>query len=991
MRQRRWIAFVTFLFVLWLDLAPTLSFASQANGKILLLYKERDSAHEGIVQLFGDFLQQAGFEFDARDVENLLHEKPDMSPYKGIVSAYQTSQMVGSDTYPLWLVKQMEAGRRILIIGNYGAYQGLIPKPDGSFIEWNESTQTINTFFYPFGLEFYFAFTSDNSKLKLIKAEKKYAQYQTEISQEDLNYYQLYKSINPKNKTFFELERTDMLDSRSALNVITPFGGMVLEGYAYYWDSQRGQNIFRVDFPAFMKEVFSGESPPVQKLNIETHAELLKRYPLSERVPPQPQVDLQRSEIDRRVLVLYKKSEAHSVEELPFYNRAALVLEYLGLIPVYQAVEDGLPNDNFMDNIRGIVTWHTKRYMYKAQQYGDWMLHQIKRGKKVVILQEYGADYDLETQEPTTNQSEVMKALGIRYIDKGEKREDYEPKVRLADKSMLGFERKFDPSTITYDEVYTSIDSRNKVFLSFQDRDYGNVDLGIISPIGGVCLKQSPFYFPPHDAGHIALIRKALKGEIASEEAAQETLGAWSLNPYRFFSEALGINPLPTPDVTTLNGSRIFYAHIDGDALDSVSLIDGAHLAGFYIYEGILKKFNDIPTSVSVITKNIEEMGNDYYRPAVVLARKIYDLPNIDAAVHTATHPFDWVGGDPYIINPDHYPYKIGYKPPNLLEEIWGAKLFADHNLMPPDKNVTTLFWSGATNPDKQALALVWRTGMHNLNGGDPRYDDEYPSLAGLAPYSLPYPPYRQYLTSAQNDYFYTLFLTGDWGGQKKVLQHFARTDKPYRVYPMNLYYHFYSGIKNESMDALRYVYNYIRSIDAAPIFATQYLEIIEDYYNTHVGFDGQAYWVENGGYLRTIRFNGKVHVDMGRSEGVIGYSHNNNQTYVHLDGSKRRRIFLADTPPKVPYFIQATQFIDQLKYTGKQLNFVYRGFGKTLLKIGGLDPTTEYRLVLAAKGKKPITASVKTNQDGILEYRTRLDAPQTVYVGELKREGKIN
>jgi hypothetical protein len=389
-----------------------------------------------------------------------------------------------------------------------------------------------------------------------------------------------------------------------------------------------------------------------------------------------------------------------------------------------------------------------------------------------------------------------------------------------------------------------------------------------------------------------------------------------------------------------------------------------------------------------VITKYIEKLGNQYHHPTVVLARKIFELPHIEVAVHTATHPFDWIGGDPYIVNPGSYPYKIGYRPHELLEEIWGAKLFADHNLTPPDKKTTTLFWSGATNPDEKALEIVWRAGMHNLNGGDPRYDDEYPSLAGLAPYSLPYQPYRQYLTSAQNDYFYSLYLTGDWGGQKKLLNHFAKTDKPYRIYPMNLYYHFYGGIKNESMEALRYIYDYIRSMDAASIFASQYLEIVEDQYKTHVGFDGQAYWVENNGFLRTIRFNDKVHVDMGRSDGVVGYSHNDNQTYIHLDGSKRRRIFLADTVPKVPYFIQATQFIDKQEHVGRQLKFIYRGFGKTLLKIGGLDPVTEYRLVLSTKGKEPVTASVRTNRDGVVEYRTLLDAPQSIYEGILKQKG---
>ncbi len=186
-------------------------------------------------------------------------------------------------------------------------------------------------------------------------------------------------------------------------------------------------------------------------------------------------------------------------------------------------------------------------------------------------------------------------------------------------------------------------------------------------------------------------------------------------------------------------------------------------------------------------------------------------------------------------------------------------------------------------------------------------------------------------------------------------------------------------------MDALSTVYDYIRSIDAASISATQYCEIAEDFYNTRIGFDGQAYWVENKGYLRTIRFKKKVHVDMERSEGVVGYSYNENQTYIHLDGSGRQSIVLAQSVPKIPYVIQATQFIDKSNFDGSRLNLVCRGFGKTLLQFGGLTPNRTYTLTLQAQGKETINAEVKSNSDGVGEYRTQLAAPETSYQAVLK------
>ncbi|MBI2252958.1 MAG: hypothetical protein HYU63_09525, partial [Armatimonadetes bacterium] len=75
---------------------------------------------------------------------------------------------------------------------------------------------------------------------------------------------------------------------------------------------------------------------------------------------------------------------------------------------------------------------------------------------------------------------------------------------------------------------------------------------------------------------------------------------------------------------------RIFYAHIDGDGLESISLIDKAHFAGKFILDEILKEYKEIPTSVSFITRPIEKYGNKYYKPSLELAREILELPNCE-------------------------------------------------------------------------------------------------------------------------------------------------------------------------------------------------------------------------------------------------------------------------------------------------------------------------------------------------------------------------
>jgi hypothetical protein len=153
----------------------------------------------------------------------------------------------------------MEAGRRILIIGSYGAYQGLIQKPDGTLIEQSESNKTINTFFRPFGLEFRFKWTCEVDNLSITKKVEDMVEHEVKLKPEDINYYQFYKSVNPGNRVYLEIERKDMFDSKSAFVVHTPFGGMILEGYGYFWDSRKNKTIQRVDMVRFIKEPFKGD------------------------------------------------------------------------------------------------------------------------------------------------------------------------------------------------------------------------------------------------------------------------------------------------------------------------------------------------------------------------------------------------------------------------------------------------------------------------------------------------------------------------------------------------------------------------------------------------------------------------------------------------------------------------------------------------------------------------------------------------------------
>lgn len=970
-------------------LLPAFGFAQQnmdktkiQSSKILVLYKERDKDHAGVINYLGQFIDKAGFIFDKMDVEALLAKdlQPDFSRYKGIMTCYLSSQMVGGDVYPRFLLDQMEAGRKIIIVGSYGAYQGLIPKTDGSFIEWNESTQTINTFFWPFGLEFLFGWTSDPNNLKVIHKDKDMAEYQASLSPESLNYYQHYKSVNPANKIYLEIERTDMIDSKSAFVVHTPFGGMILESYGYFWDPRSGKMLQRVDLERFIREGFAGQAPEVPTYKIKSHRELLAENPLPEVPPEKKWVEIP-GEIKRHVLALYKKSESPKLEDIPLYDRAELALNHLGVIVDYHAVEDGLPDDEKMRKYRGVVTWHATPFMLQAEGYGNWLIQQINNGLKVVIIQDYGAGVDKENQTDVDVTKKVFRALGIEYSNLNLARAEYFPEIIQQDAEMIGFEKQMDNEYIQYTHKYVSTNPENQVHFSVEDKYSSRVDLVVTGPSGGVALENSAFYFPPGDAERVALVRKALNKEVQPEIAEAPTLGAWIVDPYQFFSKALDLKDMPVPDYTTLNGSRIYYTHIDGDALRSISLIDKAHFAAKFVLEEHFKPYRDLPFSASVISIQMETAGNEYYSPLLELSREIFALPNVEIASHATTHPFNWVLGDPYIVNPKEYPWKIDYRPQDYVSEVWGTKLFINENLAPEGKACNVLFWSGECNPDERALKVIKASGLKNINGGDPIYDDEHPSIAGLCPLSTPYASFRQFHTSAQNDYLYSLFLTGDWGGQKKVINHFEKTETPRRILPMNLYYHFYAGIKHASLDGCKVALDYFRKGKFAGLYASEYVSIAEDYFETRLWREDEAVFIENGGQLKTIRFNKDIYPDVTRSKGVVGYFPYQGQTYVHLAGKQPWKIVFGDTPVTIPYLVQSTYKIDDYERNNDVFMLFVSGFGKGFFEFGGLIPGKRYTVILSDSQNTPVYGDdLIANGEGHFNFECNLEPPKSTY-----------
>ncbi|EQD31578.1 hypothetical protein B1B_18059, partial [mine drainage metagenome] len=137
----------------------------------------------------------------------------------------------------------------------------------------------------------------------------------------------------------------------------------------------------------------------------------------------------------------------------------------------------------------------------------------------------------------------------------------------------------------------------------------------------------------------------------------------------------------------------------------------------------------------------------------------------------------------------------------DLKTEINGSIDWINQNLLPPGKKVMLLQWSGDTRPGKAALAQLATTSVLNINGSDTRFDDNTPSYTFVFPYFRMVGGYIQYFNSDVNDYILTNDWHGPYFGYLNVIKTFERTDRPIRVDPINVYFHFYAGQRESSLN----------------------------------------------------------------------------------------------------------------------------------------------------------------------------------------------
>ena len=539
--------------------------------------------------------------------------------------------------------------------------------------------------------------------------------------------------------------------------------------------------------------------------------------------------------------------------------------------------------------------------------YVGWLDRVTAAGLRYVMLGEI-APREPDELMPVINR--VLARLGLEhhlnFVDL-----TFRSKVVEADKAVVGFEKKLDKVLPGFPVVTVR-------------RADTRAHLVIDSRVGNTTIRAVPV--ATSSSGGFA----AQNYTVALEQNIDRL--AWIINPFEFFRLALGEQRFPIPDVTTVSGRRIYFSHIDGDGWNNISEIEGYRprqtLSSEVIEREAIERYPDLPVSVGLMAGDVQPLlgGN----PAgIPIARRLFAMPQVEVASHTHTHPYNWsffekydraaeeklvaaynppdqplrekltehlmaVAGkryrspryDRYIAGTDELPRTYLRQNFNLETEVFGA-LRISENFAPAGKKARFYLWSGDTTPFEAAISATRRAGVRNMNGGDSRLDDEYPSVAYVPPITRPSGKERQIYSVNSNENTYTNDWTGPYGGQMLLEKTLINTDYPRRLKGFNLYYHMYSGEKQSALNAITYFLDMARRSDVTPIAASHYAVMADDWSGVEFVETGLLTWtMRNRGNIETVRFDdaASLELDLAASKGVLGANSHAGALYVSLD-----------------------------------------------------------------------------------------------------------
>lgn len=615
------------------------------------------------------------------------------------------------------------------------------------------------------------------------------------------------------------------------------------------------------------------------------------------------------SRVERTVLALYDGSDETSADETRIHKYLELPLNHLGYTVVYWDVSGGLPTPGEVGARQRVVTWFSAP-IARSRAYLAWAETAAKSGTRFAVLGDPGIAAEADPEGSLAGLNAFLGHLGLRVTDRVAV--TYKTRVRHEDPSMVGFERSLDPVLPPY-PVVELLDERVVSHLSLRRDD-------------GTRARDSAIVTTGPGGGYVP------EGFAMSAEPGIDRV-KWLVNPFAFFKAAFGGRLRPVPDVTTLSGRRLYFSHIDGDGWNNRSEIEDYRrtesIAAEVVLWELIAPYPDMPVSVGLIAGDVDpELGA--FRDSRKIARQLFELPQVEVAAHTYSHPYDWTFFEDYVreeelgllqqvaretrpkpyqklfstvaatfgltrflkdidnwtSGSDALPRTYMKRPFDLEREIIGA-LDVANSLAPEGKSAALYQWSGNTDPFPAAIEMTREADVRNINGGDSRFDGEFPSVAYVPPIARPVGEERQIYAVNSNENTYTRDWSGPYYAQRFLEETLRNTETPRRLKGVNVYYHMYTGEKPASLSAVRSQIEHARTAPLIPVRTSEYAAIADSFFEVEIAERTPRVWaVRNRGTLNTVRFDeaAELTVDAAQSAGVLGHNRHGDSLYVALD-----------------------------------------------------------------------------------------------------------
>lgn len=574
-------------------------------------------------------------------------------------------------------------------------------------------------------------------------------------------------------------------------------------------------------------------------------------------------------EIKRKILVVVPHSEDIAITDV--HTKLEAILNYYGFFCEY-LVDDGKNYPKNIDNYKGFIFWNQGLSSPNPINLVNFLI-KFKDKKNIII-----GDIPVQDLENKNYEKNINKILEKNfYFSSGEYWLKNNPIVkREYEETLFGFEKKIsfiNKHEFSNIEIY---DKRIEVlFKEEMEIDNKNV------------ISNSVFIAPWGFYGQFDKI--FYKDEEINKNK-------WIINPFKMIEKVYSIH-YPIPDTTTKNGKRIGYIHIDGDGILSKSYNNKYTIEVGYEFIKNQKLKTGVSFIVSELDKNGPILENEYtthgsknhnYKLLNNFAKKIYEIPFVEPATHTYSHPFNWREGIvAYSSNKnatkavynDIEAFQEPDKQINLELEIKESIQYLQKLTKKPIK---TVYWSGDCYPSIRDLKYIDKNNLLAFNGGDSRFDLEFNSYSYVTPLSLYSDEATQIYSSNSNENTYTELWTENYWRFRNVIKTFENTGYPKRIKPANTYYHFYSFAKKGAIKSLEKIYSYYKENSFELIYPSEFIKIAKNFHSIKIEKKNNKFFISNLKELREFRFEGKKLI-LSKDIKNTYYDKKLNVTYVTL------------------------------------------------------------------------------------------------------------